>query len=215
MRIDGRFGAIIGSVTLSMSSSRAEEFLDTTPLEERRHSLPLSHGDGPPSTIAPNGVLNVVASTYRTVGAWKPLASAGRLWPLVFHCLIPADPADYGCYWFDPDAHALLRVAGDISPVTVSSLIRQAGPLALPERRFGMIVVSADLSRMEAKYGNRAAWFALLEAGAASHQIACSATRNGFDSRPIGGFDAHRVRNVIGADVDPLLLVLLRTSTQP
>lgn len=176
---------------------------------ERPHSLPIQPPDEDADLIEGREIADLLASTYRTEDLWKPIASAGRLWPLVLHALVPT-PSDYACCWFDPDAASLIVVVTGISSASVSSLIRQGGGLAAPERRFGVIVISADVSRVDQKYGNRGAWFSLLEAGAASHQIALSSADHSLGSRPLGGFDADAVRRLIGVDdVDPLLLMLL------
>ncbi len=153
--------------------------------------------------------MTILALSYRTEGTWKPVASAGRLWPLVIHALIPGE-ADFGLHWFDPDGPGLRLVDAAVPMARLSGLFIQSdlGKESVVRER-PIVVVSLDLSRIGPKYGNRGALYAVLEAGALGHQIALSAGRRGAATRTVCGFETEDARELLATDVDPLMLVLL------
>jgi SagB-type dehydrogenase family enzyme len=180
------------------------------PAGERRRSLPLVADGADRSTpLTPEEVLTILALSYRTEGTWKPVASAGRLWPLVIHALIPQE-ADYGLYWFDPDGPSLRLVDPAVPTARLSALFIQSElSKESVARERPIVVVSLDLSRIGPKYGNRGALYAVLEAGALGHQITLSAGSREAAVRMVCGFGTDDARELLAADVDPLMLMLL------
>ena len=103
-----------------------------------------------------------------------------------------------------------MTVGGEVQTRWVADLFTQqnVGEISVARRR-PIVVISVDLSRTGAKYGNRGAVFALLEAGAVSQQIALAAVAARLANRAFGGFHHNRLRPVIAEDLDPVLLVVL------
>lgn len=182
----------------------------TSPVGERRRSLPLAaDGADPPPPLAPEEVLTIFALSYRTEGTWKPVASAGRLWPLVIHALIPHGE-DFGLYWFDPEGPSLRLVDRGVPTASVAALFiqRELGEESVARER-PIAVISLDLSWVGAKYGNRGTLYGILEAGALGHQIALSAGSREVGVRTVCGFETEDARAILATDLDPLMLVLL------
>jgi len=184
--------------------------LEPPSVGERLPSLALAtEGADRPAPLMPEQVLAILALSYRTVGTWKPVGSAGKLWPLVIHVLIPRID-NFSLHWFDPNGPSLQMVAGVVPTAPLAALFLQSelGSESVARKR-PIIVVSVDLSRIGPKYGNRGALYALLEAGALGHQIALSAGSRGVVVRTVCGFETEDARELLAIDVDPLMLVLL------
>ncbi|HEX4463200.1 MAG TPA: nitroreductase family protein [Solirubrobacterales bacterium] len=176
---------------------------------ERPRSLPLPDPSPPQPPVEPGELAALLASGYRTEGEWKPVASAGRLWPLVLHALIP-DGECYELLWFDPDRPALRSTEARVSAGVVEEcLIQSDVSTAVMERRGSLVVISVDLSRVGAKYGNRGALYSLLEAGAVGHQLAIGAKAMGLGTRMICGFWVSELQQALELELIPLALVLV------
>lgn len=175
----------------------------------RQHSLALDASC--PTRRPTSSELAALASlVYGTDGRWKPVPSAGRLWPLQLHLLCPG-ASGYAVHWFDANTLELADVSALIDLTVVGDIFWQpelrrscaAGELAI-------MVMSADLSRSERKYGNRAAMFALMEAGAAMHQLGLAGAAHRLATRPIAGFEFEPVRTLVGNDLEPLILCVVQ-----
>ncbi|MBE2318366.1 nitroreductase family protein [Solirubrobacter sp. CPCC 204708] len=176
--------------------------------DERASSLPVRHVEGAARAVEAQEVATLLAYGYRTAGRWKPVASAGRLWPLVLHALV-ARGEGFALSWFDGDHHRLIEV-GTAEDATVEQLFWQAEIAAdTVERRRAVVVISADLSRVARKYGNRGGLFVILEAGALLQQIALSAGEHGLAVRTVSGFSVADVRALVDPSLDPLALVVV------
>ena len=73
-----------------------------------------------------------------------------------------------------------------------------------------VVTICTDLRRSAMKYGNRAALFAAMEAGAVAHAIGGLAIQRGINSRPMGGLLPTHMDALLERGLEPLMAVLLR-----
>jgi hypothetical protein len=154
----------------------------------------------------------------RLNGCRRTVASAGGLEPI--HLLVFGSDED--C----KRSRALtLNDAGDacyeLHRLTTSQLVDVFVPdpvvTTVVEHGAAAIAVCADPSRIVHKYGDRGWRYALMEAGAVSHEIALQGGQAGVLCRPIGGFLDRRLAAFCDHLV-PLLMVLVvveRSSIRP
>jgi len=180
----------------------------------RRRST--SPADAPVGATFPliSAILTSAYTVAATAGAPPnrgTVASAGALYPLVFHLLLrePLGPAAPGLWWHDPRT-ALLHRVGE-APADVAALfVAEPDLLGLLERRQPIVFLSADMARPSRKYGARGYRYALIEAGAAMQSAQLTATELGLPLRPIGGIDdgaLHRFLGLPGSAIALLALV--------
>ena len=124
--------------------------------------------------------------------------SAGGLYPLLLHVLVPArlGPLTPGLWWHDPAALALHRLGAP--PADPAALFVAGEPArSLGDNGAPTVFISADLERPARKYGARAYRFALLEAGAAMQAASLAAVEAGVPLRALGGIDDDAVRALL------------------
>jgi hypothetical protein len=177
--------------------------------DERPRSLPIRDLPEPLPPVTAEEVTTLLSRAYRTEGEWKPVASAGRLWPLVLHALIPQQDS-YELFWFDPDAAATIFTGVRLDSASFQASFLQTDVLeASIGRRRPLIVISADLSHVGEKYGNRGALYAVMETGAVAHQLSLSAASRGIATRTICGFVASKLQHNLSIAPRPLAVVLV------
>lgn len=153
-------------------------------------------------TLDEIGMLCWAAQGITDAEGARTAPSAGALYPLEVHVLAPD-----GLFRYLPDAHALERI--------VSSDRRAAlQAAAMDQKAVGdapvVLVISADPSRIEAKYGReRGQRYVWLEAGHAAQNVLLEAVALGLAGVPIGAFDDDRVAQVLGLQPGRLPLYLL------
>jgi len=183
-------------------------------LLRRMPSLSLSD---PPSgssetAVSENSLAQLLAWSYGSEGDWKPVASAGRLQPVVLHALLKGDTG-FDLYWFDDEKVELPKVAAGlpVAPVadgfTQHDFVEESGRVGR-----AIVVLSIDPTRQCEKYGNRGALFGCIEIGAVLQQMTLSAKALSLTIRAIGGFNPYRLRETIQLETWPLLIVVVASS---
>lgn len=117
--------------------------------------------------------------------------SAGALYGLEVSVVLPQ-----GIYRYDPGGHRLVRtVPRDVRRGLHDAALSQEPVLEAP----AVIVIATVPSVIAAKYGReRAARYALLEAGHAAQNVLLEAVALGLGAVPIGAFRDRGVREVLG-----------------
>lgn len=134
-------------------------------------------------------------------GGGRTTPSAGALYPLRLHVLT----AD-GVFRYLPELHALERVAaGDRRPALGAAAGGQDAVANAP----AVIAITADPSRVEAKYADRALRYIWLEAGHAAQNVLLEAVALGLGGVPIGAFDDRRVLDALEQPAGILAVYLL------
>ncbi len=160
-------------------------------------------------TIQPETITQLLADAYGSMGNWKPVSSAGRLWPLTLH-VIRGGP--FEIRWFDDDlcglSHAIPGIETTMDEIA-HCFVDQQNIARFCERGGTLVIVSADVSRSERKYGNRGLYYALVECGSVIQNIATAAGVAGLSTRPIGGFFPSRLAECLGLSLLPMLTVMV------
>lgn len=177
-------------------------------LGRRRSSEP---ADGPRAVTFPELSALLAAAYGPTRAGHAPVASAGGLYPLLFHVVAPRTlgPLRAGIWWHDHEEAVLRPVAvGCVDPAPL--LVRQELTLELLRGGGPLVVISADVARPGRKYGSRAYRFALIEVGSAWQNLALTAAELGVPARAVGGIDDGAMVRTLGlGEVVPLLAVIL------
>jgi len=158
-----------------------------------------------------SAVQRILAESYGSDGIWKPVPSAGRLWPLTVHAAIRCDDSlTHELAWFDDEAGTLQSTDVRLKAADLAEILAQ-GPDMQPllEAGSAMLLISAHMGRSARKYGNRSAAYALIESGCLLQQAILCAAQFGISCRPIGGIRANLARELVGDAPVPLLTVLL------
>lgn len=138
--------------------------------------------------LEPSALARVLALGHGLTGpeGRGPSPSAGNLqpievylWPLAPGWLAP------GAYHYDRAAHRLARVAEGATRAELAPAVPSLGQI---EGGGALLVLAADVDRVERKYADRAARFALLEGGHVLGALGLAATSAGVSLVPIGGY---------------------------
>jgi SagB-type dehydrogenase family enzyme len=118
--------------------------------------------------------------------------SAGALYPLEIYLLAgQVSGLAAGVYRYQPQGHALLMTrAGDPREALRAALPGQAWVGEAP----AALLIGAEFERAARKYGERAARYVPLEAGAAAQNVYLQATARGLGTTLVGAFDEARLR---------------------
>ena len=118
---------------------------------------------------------------------FRAAPSAGATFPLEIDLLIHGTPGlDDGVYRYIPRDHALRqRLTGDRRQGVHEAALQQAAVLAAPV----VMVISAVMTRTEARYGPRAERYVHMEAGHAAQNVSLQGVALEVGSVVIGAFD--------------------------
>ena len=198
-----------GSFPQSLSVSRVD-------VPQRDRSLPLEDKGESWDPVSLACAARLIGTAYGTIyGHFKPVASAGRLWPLSLHLWTNQRHTRELCdlFWFDDENWFLNQLSAARPPQAIGSWFGQDEYVTdFLEHGAALVVISADLSRTGSKYGNRSVLFSSIEVGAVMHQMYLSSPVLGLRIRPFGGFNAAQLKKDLGADLEPLLGVLVAAS---
>jgi SagB-type dehydrogenase family enzyme len=130
-------------------------------------------------------------------GYLRAAPSAGALYPLDVYAVVGEASVQglaAGVYRYIPSQHGLEQIApGDLREAVAQASLRQRwmadAPLSL--------VVTAEYSRIEAKYGSRGRRYALMEAGHVCQNVFLQAEALGLAAGIVGAFDDGRLANVL------------------
>ena len=192
-----------GRTELPPPSTGGESSLESS--LDRRESI-RSFGDEPLSLKqvaqllwAAQGVTH--AERHRTA------PSAGALYPLEVYLVAgKVEGLEAGTYRYVPGGHDLLPVAdGDRRASLAEAALGQSWVGEAP----AVLVIAAVYERTRSKYGERAARYVPIEAGAAGENVLLQATDLGLGSVMVGAFRDGAVSGVVGLrkGETPLLLI--------
>lgn len=130
-------------------------------------------------------------------GHLRAAPSAGALYPLDVYAVVGQASVEglaAGAYRYIPSQHGLEQItAGDLREVVAQASLRQRwmadAPLSL--------VVTAQYSRIEGKYGSRGRRYALMEAGHVGQNVFLQAEALGLAAGIVGAFDDGRLANAL------------------
>lgn len=140
-------------------------------------------------------------------GRKRTAPSAGALYPLEVYLVagrVEGLPA--GIYRYQPDRHALLRVAqGDIRQVLSEAALDQECVRDAP----AALVFAAVYGRTTGKYGDRGVRYVHMEVGHAAQNVYLQAESLGLGTVMVGAFHDDRVQAVLhmAADEEPLAIM--------
>jgi SagB-type dehydrogenase family enzyme len=141
-------------------------------------------------------------------GPTRAAASAGGLYPVEAYLVAgEVRGIEAGVYRYLPEPHALDRVTpGDLRRRLQRAALNQAAVGRAP----AVVVVAADFSVTERRYGERGAErYVYMDAGHAAQNVLLQATALDLGAVPIGAFDDEAVREVLSIQTEPLYLIPL------
>ncbi len=159
--------------------------------------------------------LAYAASGPTTTGR-RTVASAGGLDPtVVFLAAVHDESGERSISWYD-DASGTAYFKKNVATAEVAEwFLPDELALASMERGAGILILSADWSRVTAKYGARGYNYGVMEAGAVCQNAYLFAAQEGISVRAYGGFFDDRVKTTLELPfhVHPLLLILVGYET--
>lgn len=158
-------------------------------------------------------LVGLLQGAYGMVGSERVVPSAGAMWPLSFHALVPdSGGSTMKIWWFDDAAETLntgSRHAVHLDEVH-SCFVSTEFIDAAFAMRASLIIISADLRRAGLKYGTRAMQYALIETGAVMQRCYEHAAGAGVHVRAVGGFRQARLQRVVGlSELTPTLTIVV------
>lgn len=135
--------------------------------------------------------------------------SAGALYPLEIYLAVKSDGVnglDAGAYRYIPSSHALSETRetetnGLIASAAYTQMWMSQAPV--------MVIVAADFSRTQAKYGGRGTRYVYIEAGLAAENLMLQAQALGLSSCPVGAFKDRELNDLAGIpDSQQALLII-------
>ncbi len=186
---------------------------ETIPSSEpdRASSIPLDITGRSGAAISLTEITELLCSAYGTsTSGRKPVPSAGALWPLTVHVWIPLEfHGDCWLHWFDDENAGLHRFDIARPAAELGTWYLQPDYVSEILYRWGvLIIISVNVSRVATKYRERAVLFSGIEAGSVLQEIYRLAPSFDVNVRPLGGFYASRICDVIGTP-EPILSLLL------
>jgi SagB-type dehydrogenase family enzyme len=158
-------------------------------------------------TAAAAGQLLWAAQGITHAEGRRTAPSAGALYPLEVYLVAGrVDGLPAGTYRYDPAGHRLVPVReGDRRAELAEAALGQGWVGTAP----AVVAIAAVYERTRTKYGDRAARYVPIEAGAAGENVCLQATALGLGSVMVGAFRDGKVGQVIGLreGETPLLLI--------
>jgi SagB-type dehydrogenase family enzyme len=166
--------------------------------------------DGKSLTLGQFSQLLWAAQGITERGGFKRAApSAGALYPMDVYAAVGRDcidELDPGVYRYDPADHSIPLVQEgdsrkDIAVASLSQMWMAYAPLT--------VVITAEYSRIEIKYGQRGIRYAMIEAGHIGQNIFLQSQAMGLAAGIVGAFQDQKVIQVMGIREthEPLLIM--------
>ena len=146
------------------------------------------------------------ASQGLTQGAHRTVPSAGALYPIEIYTLVArVQNISPGFYHYIPQTHSLKLVSFSIKAQIPAIAYHQswmAGSAA-------DIVIAADYSRTEAKYGRMAEKYVHMEVGHAAQNVYLQAYALGLGTTMVGGFENVKMKKLMDIEYMPLAIMTI------
>lgn len=138
-------------------------------------------------------------------GATRTAPSAGATHPLEIYIVagnIYELPA--GIYRFNRDRNSVSAVVGgdrraDLSTIALGQAVASTAPVS--------IVIAADYGRTTGRYGDRGVRYVYMEVGHVTQNVHLQAEALGLGSVAVGAFFDDRLKELLGTDLEPLMIV--------
>jgi protease I len=123
--------------------------------------------------------------------------SAGAIYPITLYFATPE-----GLFVYEPDKHSMQMVSADDIRENLS-----------PQQQVAMagcdIIITGDIKKVAAKYGDNARKFMTLEAGHIAQNIELQAVSIDLGTVPVGGFDLNQIRKLckLPMTLEPLYII--------
>lgn len=148
--------------------------------------------------LAPKALSNLLWPLSERADGHRQLASGGGKYPLRVYVIGWAlEGTPPAVHWYDPQRHGLTRRAAAPSWPDLAEVLGWADSTPA-----AVLVVTALVDGMVAKYGERGGRFALLEAGSYLGALQWECARSGLGSLALGSYDDQRLLHVIHADAE-------------
>jgi SagB-type dehydrogenase family enzyme len=145
----------------------------------------------------------------RTPKGNRTAPSAGALYPIdIFVYVNNVKGLKKGIYFYNPRYHY-------VHPVKTGDFTRNLTLSALKQRSIGnagvTIIMIYEFSRMKPKYGDKAIYFAHIEAGHISQNILLAAAKLEIGAVPIGAFNNEKVLEIFGFNPTEKVVLYINT----
>lgn len=204
---------------LGCAAERPEPLEDITELAEPRYAGELSVEEAlkrrrsvrsfrdEPLTLAEVSQLLWAAQGITTDWGGRTAPSAGALYPLEVYAVVgEVVGLEPGVYHYRPDGHRLVkRQEGDLRAELAGAALGQAWVREAPV----VLVIAAHYRRTTGKYGERGIRYVHIEVGHAGQNIYLQAEALGLGTVIVGAFSDRRVKELLGLEGEPLVLMPL------
>ncbi len=141
-------------------------------------------------------------SAWRGGIAFRTSPSSGALFATELYLLAFEVPGlDVGPWHYDPEHHALHRLAGVAAPAGSAAGIDRFGPLPLPAGCQALVIASAIFARSGHKYGDRTYRYVLADLGHALENLRVATRERGtWTTQLLSHFDDAAMAAALGLD---------------
>lgn len=145
------------------------------------------------------------ASQGITDGTHRTVPSAGALYPIEIYVLVDnVQNISPGFYHYVPDTHSLQYVSSSSIKAEIPA---KAYYQLWMEDSAADIVIAADYSRTEQKYGRMAEKYVHMEVGHAAQNIYLQAYALGLGTTMVAGFENAKMKKLMGIEYMPLAIM--------
>jgi SagB-type dehydrogenase family enzyme len=136
--------------------------------------------------------------------------SAGALYPLEMYLAVGnVEGLEKGVYHYQPDKHAILRIASDDQRLALAKAALSQDWMAEAPL---IIILAAVYERTNVKYGERAMRYVYMEVGAASQNLSLQAEALGLGTVMVGAFYEIKIQSILELPEEVIPLCLMPVS---
>jgi len=160
-----------------------------------------------PLTLAEAGQLLWAAQGISDENNRRTAPSAGATYPLVLYLVAgQVDEVAAGVYRYLPQGHRLAAVQrGDRRAAIATAAYFQIWMREAP----AYVLIAAQPSRTEARYGQRAERYVAMEAGAAAQNLLLQAVALGLGATLVGAFNETALKSIVPLPADEQVLAII------
>ena len=147
----------------------------------------------------------IFASQGITDGSHRTVPSAGALYPIEIYVLVDnVQNISPGFYHYVPDTHSLQYVSSSSIKAEMPAIAYHQSWM---EDSAADIVIAADYSRTEKKYGRMAEKYVHMEVGHAAQNVYLQAYALGLGTTIVAGFENAKMKKLMGIEYMPLAIM--------